>query len=289
MTCTASTPCQMSPVPLSEISVRWDGPAVGRKAVAFPGRRTIYLDRRFWQTLRSIDARAAILAHERGHIEGARCESCADRRAGEIMRREGAQTPRDGARALAGRLENRDAMQAANDFLDGFGLDDGMLLHRERAGALQAPLVALLDELARTGLTVNGVTYRVAIGYQGGSRTAAEQLALYAKGREQLADGSWRVVDPSAVVTDTLKSRHLNGKAVDLYPVLPSGAYATSDNAELFHELWRRARARGLVAGSTISSGIDWPHVEVPESYAAPLAAGVAFAVLGVAIALLTK
>lgn len=279
----------MAPVSLDEISVGWDGPAVGRKAVAFPKRKAIYIDRGFWGTLRSIDARAAILAHERGHIEGARCESCADKRAGEILRREGTQTPRDGARALAGRLENRDGAQAANDFLEGFGLDDGMLLRRERAGALQAPLLAFLDELARTGITVGGTVYRVAVGWQGGNRTPAEQLALYAQGRAQDATGRWYVIDQSAVVTDTLESRHLNGKAVDLYPVLPSGAYADATRPELFHELWRRARARGLKAGITISSGIDWPHIEVPDNYAAPIAASAAFLFLAVIIAALTK
>lgn len=124
MPCTAKPPCSFTVVPLEEISVQWDGPAVGRKALAFPARKAIFLDSQFWRSLRSVDARAAILSHERGHVEGARCESCADKRAGEIMRREGHTQPRDGARALIGRLENRNGENAAADFIEGFGIDD---------------------------------------------------------------------------------------------------------------------------------------------------------------------
>ena len=142
MPCTATPPCELVPMPLSDVSVDWDGPALGRKAVAHPPSRRIYVDRRFWDGLRTVDGRAAILAHERAHLEGARCESCADKRAGAILSAEGHPTPRDGARALAGKLENRDGRAAAADFLDGFGLDDSP--KREWAAATWAALGAAI-------------------------------------------------------------------------------------------------------------------------------------------------
>lgn len=72
MPCTAQPPCTFVEIPLEEIEVTWDGPAVGRKALAWPTRRRIAIDRAFWRSIRTVDGRKVILAHERGHIEGAR-------------------------------------------------------------------------------------------------------------------------------------------------------------------------------------------------------------------------
>lgn len=133
MPCSARPPCEFSAVPLEDISIIWGGPAVGRKALAYPARKTIYIDPDFWASIRTVDGRAAILAHERAHLEGARCESCADTRGGAILKREGMEVPRDAARALAGRLENRDGQQAADDLLKGFGWSTGFGIDGERS------------------------------------------------------------------------------------------------------------------------------------------------------------
>lgn len=283
MSCAKSPACSFTEVPLDEIRVEWDGPAKGRKAVAFPARRAIYLDAAFWKSLRSVDARAAILAHERGHIEGAKCEPCADRRAGVILAREGTQTPRDAARALAGRLDNRDGNAAANALLDGFGLDEvqgpGYLMNASRADGVEAPLRQFLAQLHREGVTVGGVTYSLTVGVQGGVRTDAEQLALYRKGRAQLSDGSWVIVEPSQVVTNASSARngkHGQRKAVDVWVVLPDGApllYKSQAPAlfdAAYAALGAKGEARGLTWGGRfkLASGPDLPHFEINSTTA---------------------
>jgi len=126
MSCSASPPCDLHEVPLEDIDIAfeaWAGPAIGRKALAYPLSKRIRIDPAFWETLRETDARMGMLAHERGHIEGARCESCADRRAGEILKREGTINPGSAMRADIEKLEHRDGVAAALDLKAGFGLD----------------------------------------------------------------------------------------------------------------------------------------------------------------------
>ena len=286
MSCAKSPACSFEEVPLDAIKVEWDGPAKGRKAVAYPNRRTIYLDSTFWKSLRSVDARAAILAHERGHIEGAKCEPCADYRAGVILAREGTQTPRDAARALAGRLDNRDGDAAANALLDGFGLDEvqgpGYLMNASRADGVEAPLRQFLAQLHREGLYVNGVTYSLTVGVQGGVRTDSEQLALYRQGRAQLSDDSWVITDASKVVTNASSSRngkHGQRKAVDVWVVMPDGAplLFKSQAPALFDAayaaLGAKGEARGLTWGGRfqLASGPDLPHFEINSGTAGGL------------------
>ncbi len=306
MSCTARPPCVFVEVPLEDIEVQMGGPAVGRKAVAFPARRQIFLDESFWRSLRGVDERAAILAHERGHVEGARCESCADRRAGEILRREGHTQPRDAARALLGRLENRDGDAAASDLMDGFGLDDlpsgpGYLLNVERArGVRGAKLLALLRKVHAEGLTFNGVRYSVTVGVDGGVRTNARQGELYAQGRAQLSDGSWVVTDASKVVTNARtvgQSKHGSGDAVDLWVVLPDGApllYPKQAPA-LFEGVYRAlgelGESVGLTWGGRWTTLVDRPHFEENSSSIATKGAalGVAFFILVAATVALTS
>lgn len=201
MPCVARPPCTFTVVPLEAIDVQWGGPAVGRKALAFPARRTIYIDPAFWASLRTVDGRAAILAHERAHIEGARCESCADRRGGEILKREGMEVPRDAARALAGRLDNRDGQRAADDLLEGFGwgkgfgVDEKTFPGRTDTGyrngkpfavelAEVRPDVWVAEEaafsLASALLECQGA-HCAPTSFNSAFRTMAEQEALYAK------------------------------------------------------------------------------------------------------------
>lgn len=303
MSCTARPPCVFVEIPLEDIQVQMGGPGTGRKAVAFPARRQIFLDESFWRSLRGVDERAAILAHERGHIEGARCESCADRRAGEILRREGHTQPRDAARALLGRLENRDGDVAANDLLDGFGLDDlpsgpGYLLNIERArGVRGAKLLALLRKLHSEGLNYGGTRYSVTVGVDGGVRTNARQGELYAQGRAQLSDGSWVVTDASKVVTNARtvgQSKHGSGDAVDLWVMLPSGAplLFPSQAPALFEGVYRAlgelGESVGLTWGGRWTTLVDRPHFEespsVSKSSVAALVVG--FLLMAVTVAL---
>ncbi len=262
MSCTASPPCTFREVPLEDIRVEWDGPAVGRKAVAFPKLQLICIERRFWCSIPTVQGRAAILAHERGHIEGARCESCADVRAGEILRREGYPTPRDGFRALYSTLDNRDYSHAAEDLRRGFGLDD-KVLHRERAAGVDARLQRFLDWWNLYG------PFTVMVGVDGGLRDPLKQLELYAQGRRQNPDGSLTVVDPTAVVTQTLSSKHTRGEALDLWPVRdrkPVLEVRDSTDEQLYRQLGDIAKLHGFAWGGDWKGLVDRPHIEIPAN-----------------------
>lgn len=280
--CSAKPPCTFKVVPLEDIEVQWDGAAVNRKAVAFPDRKLICLEQRYWDSLRSAQAREAILAHERGHLEGARCEPCADFRAGEILRREGAPNVRDAARGLFGGLDNRDAVAAAGALVAGFGLDDGFLHERQRADGVKPELVAFMDVLAREGIEVDGSTYHVEVQENGGVRTTATQLMLYRKGRTwdptkgPVEDPkAWVVTDAKAVVTNAwgLNGPHPKGKAVDFFVRTQAGVaivYPSQVGSALFERLYTalgdKAKAHGLKWGGdfTLANGQrDWGHVEI--------------------------
>lgn len=202
--------------------MQWDGPAVGKKAQAFPKSKAIFIDRAFWRSIPTVAGRAGLLAHERGHIEGAKCEPCADRRAGEILRREGWPTPRDAQVAALANLENRSPEKAAEAMGQGFGAD-GFLLERARAAGVNDELQAFLDVVASSGVQYAGRTWSVMVGVQGGRRTDAEQLELYKKGRQQQPDGSWLIVNKDQVVTNAKSAaaggKHGKGEALDLWVV----------------------------------------------------------------------
>jgi hypothetical protein len=222
VTCACATPCTFTEVPLEEISVQWDGPAVGKKAQAFPKSKAIFIDRAFWRAIPTVAGRAGLLAHERGHIEGAKCEPCADRRAGEILKREGWPTARDAQAAALANLENRSPEKAAEAMGQGFGAD-GFLQNRERSEGTVDELQAFLDVVAHGGVQYAGRTWSVMVGIEGGRRTDAEQLELFKKGRAQQPDGSWVVVDHNKVVTNVRSAaaggKHGKGEAVDLWIV----------------------------------------------------------------------
>ena len=54
-------------------------------ACYWPDRQEIDVEREFWETI-GYHHQTAVLAHELAHHEGHACESCADTRAGAIMR-----------------------------------------------------------------------------------------------------------------------------------------------------------------------------------------------------------
>lgn len=293
MSCTADRPCTFREVPLEEIRVEWDGPAVGRKAVSFPRLKLICIDSRFWDELRSVEGRAAIFAHERAHLEGARCESCADVRAGEILRREGVPTPRDGFRALYCTLENRDYEAAAADLVRGFqgyGLDD-RVLNRERAAGVDLRLQRFLDWWTQHG------PFPVMVGVDGGLRTDAKQLELYAKGRapNEGHPRTWPVTDPKAVVTyawSASTSKHGRGEAIDLWPVVDGKPLLetvlkrrlTAGELQLYRQMGEVAESHGFEwGGRWPAPKTDLPHIEIPGPSLSTFAGGAIALILVVA------
>lgn len=104
--------------------------ADGLKAAYVPQLDCIYVERAVWNA-QDLDTRAWTYFHEVGHSEGARCEPCADNRAGEWMRQigwgKGPGESVDGALAGVLRtLQHRDPVAAARAVLAGVeavGLD----------------------------------------------------------------------------------------------------------------------------------------------------------------------
>ncbi len=281
--CKCEPPCTFREVPLDEIEVGWDGPALGKKAQAFPKRKAIFIDRAFWRSIPTVVGRAGLLAHERGHIEGARCEPCADRRGGEILKREGWPTARDAQVAALAKLENRSPAAAADALGEGFGAD-GFLQHRERADGVVDELQAFLDVVAAGGVQYGGRTWSAMVGVDGGVRTDARQFELYQKGRAPKpgTDASdpknWVVVDPGQVVTNAWSSKngkHGKREAVDLWivgvdgqPLLypkdwqRAGLAKREDFDGVYAALGKLGKDMGLKWGGDFKSLIDRPHFE---------------------------
>ena len=101
-----------------------------------------------------------------------------------------------------------------------------------------------------------------------GLRSWNEQLAEWAKGRVQNADGSWVVVDRKLVVTDAPPGHgwHNFGLAVDLCPSLVADGPFTPDwNAS--HPIWglliHTGESLGLVSGSCFHHLADNPHFQL--------------------------
>ena len=116
-------------------------------------------------------------------------------------------------------------------------------------------LATVQPELARLGrellrrLAAEGLTFKVT----SGNRTKEEQAALYAQGRTK----------PGPIVTWTMKSRHIGGRAIDLTlfsgknPVWESRHYDTAG---------RIGEELGLVWGGRWKKSPDRPHFELPTS-----------------------
>jgi hypothetical protein len=126
-----------------------------------------------------------------------------------------------------------------------------------------------------------------------GTTTDVLQLNEYRKGRSQLANGQWIVVDKNAVVTHAHRaadSAHGHAAAFDAHPV--RALYASGgvrlvylgDEAdeEVRREALKRfrtyddlARGHGLEAGDMFKNLVDRPHVQDPGWRSLPLALGV--------------
>ena len=283
-------PCTFTEVPLEQIDVRWDGPAVGRKALAYPKRKTIYLDSAFWLSVPSVVGRAGLLAHERGHIEGARCEPCADRRGGEILKREGWPTARDAQVVAIGRLENRDGQAAADELGQGFGAD-GFLEHRERAAGVVNELQQLVDVVANRGVQFEGRTWSVMVGLDGGVRSDARQFELFKRGRTLVAGkdpslpSSWSITGEVVTYASSAKNgKHGRAQALDLWivgvdgqPLLyprywkAAGLSSMAGFEGVYLALGVLGESLGLVWGGRWVKLKDRPHFETRDSSAAPL------------------
>lgn len=85
-----------------------------------------------------------------------------------------------------------------------------------------------------------------------GKRTAARQRELYAQGR----------TTPGPIVTKTLKSKHIEGKAADIWFVV-KGKVTCKVPARYWELLARSARAHELTTG--VDWGWDKAHVELKE------------------------
>lgn len=114
-----------------------------------------------------------------------------------------------------------------------------MIKHRERLLGVNKNLTAAVDfaaaELPFDVLVVEGV------------RTVARQRELYAQGRTA----------PGKVVTWTMMSQHIGGRAVDLAPLLTDGSVDWSDPTK-FDAINTAMQDAAKVVGVRIRWGADW-------------------------------
>lgn len=99
--------------------------------------------------------------------------------------------------------------------------------------------------------------------FTAGARTAAEQTALFAKGRV-LDGGTWQVTDPHKIVTNAMPAQapHCRAAAYDLVPIVDERA--AWDRLDLFAELGRIGKELGLTWGGDWPKLKDMPHFELP-------------------------
>lgn len=103
------------------------------------------------------------------------------------------------------------------------------------------------------------------------------QCGLYTQGRHWNAlERHWEVLDEGAIVTRTLESKHLQGKAFDIAPIY-NGGYLWSKfdpgndyNKSIWLHLAEIGESLGLKAGARFIDKItgkpkpDYPHFEIP-------------------------
>lgn len=107
-----------------------------------------------------------------------------------------------------------------------------------------------LVRVVRRAISLSAVDFTVVEGL----RTPERQAELFAQGRTK----------PGAKVTWTLKSKHIDGLAVDLAPVLPGGAIDWTNHAA-FNEISRAMFAAAKEQGITLRWGADWDRDGKPR------------------------
>lgn len=263
---------------------KWDGPNSEReaifkrrglpfepnqKALCYPAHpklppelsETIWINRQWWETkLRSFPARLYIYFHECAHLEGAKCEPCADRRAGELLKEIGLGVARDARMAALNTLENRSPIRAQNEIAEGFGaksygIDSGAswfppqsrgLEHAERLEGVDASLIAFAHSVA---IALNKRGVRVVVGLDGGLRKdAAKQLGYYNSGASEA-----KTLD---------QTPHGRGAAEDLMLYPPSAAAPLPDDHPAWETLADMARKAGFTTGADFPKP-DRPHVQL--------------------------
>ena len=108
-----------------------------------------------------------------------------------------------------------------------------------------------------------------------GLRTLPVQMAYFSRGRMQVADvkamfiaaGLWALTDKEAQtkVTWTLKSRHLEGKAVDIAPSRDGKTIWWDAPEAVWQRMGTIGMLNGLVWGGAWPGKRDLPHFEEPE------------------------
>lgn len=106
-----------------------------------------------------------------------------------------------------------------------------------------------LASVVRRALEISQVDFMVTEGL----RTIARQRELYAQGRTK----------PGPKVTWTLHSKHLEGSAVDLAPVI--GGKVDWSNLKNFDEIAKAMRQASKELGVPIRWGADWDMDGIPR------------------------
>lgn len=121
-----------------------------------------------------------------------------------------------------------------------------MICHRERLQGVASSLVGAVDYAASVLpfdlLVVEGL------------RTVARQRELYAQGRTA----------PGKVVTWTMMSQHIGGRAVDVAPLLPDGSIDWSDPKK-FDAINTAMQNASKLIGVRLRWGADWDQDGKPR------------------------
>lgn len=160
--------------------------------------------------------------------------------------------------------------------IEGVGLLMGKkVLHRERAVGVDARLVAFMDWWEKNG------PFPIMVGVDGGVRSNADQLRLYAQGRTTPGPHAGEPGYPPLGMTVTKastvgNSAHGHRGAVDFWPVIGGKIYLDVKNPlqkSKYDQLGALIESFGLVWGGRFQDFYDGPHAEIPDWRGRPLVA----------------